>query len=287
VAFELAYRDRGTVIHRLDPRVKLLWWLSINVTLATWNDPIFLALLLVSVFAYGRIAAIPISESLKQLVPVLPFVALVLVANVAVWRPEPGEARHLIGYVVGDEVPVLPAVPVYQETIVFSLGTMLRLLTLVSSAIILIKTVAPSELAESVVKMGVPPEIGMALSMTIGYIPVVVGHLKTQMDAQRSRAWKVSTANPVARFRAYVPIAIPTFFRSFVATEAMAAAMMSRGFGYDIKNRTELEPRRFRNRDWAVAAMLAVFLVAGFMIGYVGVAKYRFTMQVLGIGAGG
>ena len=54
MALELAYQDRGTIIHRLDPRVKLLWWLSINVTLATWNDPIFLFLLLLFDKRYGR-----------------------------------------------------------------------------------------------------------------------------------------------------------------------------------------------------------------------------------------
>src|SRR6266849_10870304 len=87
MALELAYQDRGTIIHRLDPRVKLLWWLSINVTLATWNDPIFLFLLLVSVFIYGRVAAIPVKQSLQNILPVLPFVLFVLVANIAFWRP--------------------------------------------------------------------------------------------------------------------------------------------------------------------------------------------------------
>jgi energy-coupling factor transport system permease protein len=283
LAFELVYRDRGTVVHRLDPRVKLLWWLSINITLATWNDPLFLLALLASVFGFARLAAISTRELAKHLLPVLPFVLLVLIANIAVWRPpEPAQAR-LIGYLIGEGVPVLPAVPLYEATIVFSIGTMIRLLALVSSTIVLIKTVSPSELALAVVKLGVPPEIGMTLSMTISYIPVVIGQLTTVMEAQQSRAWKVSTSNPVARFKAYIPISIPIFFRSFKATEAMAAAMMSRGFGYDVAHRTELHPLRFRRRDWAMTAGFAVFLVGGFLTGLLGVAKYPFTMNVLGL----
>jgi energy-coupling factor transport system permease protein len=283
LAFELAYEDRGTVIHRLDPRVKLLWWLAINITLATWNDPIFLLALWVSVFVYAAIGRIPPSELGKLLLPVLPFVVLVIVANLAVWRPAPGEGAHLIGYLVGEDVPVLPTMPVYRETIVFSVGTMLRLLTLVTSTLVLIKTVSPSELALAIVKLKAPPEVGMTISMTISYIPVVVGQLTTVMEAQQSRAWKVKTSNPVARFRAYVPLSIPTFFRSFKATEAMAAAMMSRGFGYDIDNRTELHPLSFRQRDWAVCIALAALLVIGFMVGFMGIAKYTFTMHVLGL----
>lgn len=284
MAFEVAYQDRDTPVHRLDPRVKLLWWLAINVTLATWNDPIFLFALLASVFLYGRVAGIPLGENLRHLVPVLPFVAFVLVANIAFWRPPEPTGAHLIGNVVPEGFPVLPAVPVYWETLVFSVGTLLRLLVIVSSTLVLIKTVSPSEMALAVVKMGVPSEIGMALSMTIAYIPVVIGQLTAVMEAQQSRAWNTKVSNPIARFRAYVPIAIPTFFRSFQAAEAMAAAMMSRGFGYDVDNRTELKPLKFDARDWIAAAVFAVLMVAGFLLGFLGVAKYTFTTNLLGFG---
>jgi energy-coupling factor transport system permease protein len=282
LALDLAYQDRGTIIHRLDPRVKLLWWLSINVTLATWNDPICLFLLLASVFIYGRIAGIPVSQGLRNLLPVLPFILFVLIANIAFWRPPHGAAAHFIGYVVPPGTPVIPAIPFYWETVVFSIGTMLRLSTIVSSALILIKTVSPSELALAIVKMGVPPEIGMALSMTIAYIPVVVGQLISVMEAQQSRAWKVKTSNPIARFRAYIPITIPTFFRSFQAAEAMAAAMMSRGFGYDIDHRTELKPSKFETKDWIMTGIFAAFLVGGFLLGFLGYTQYTLTMHVLG-----
>lgn len=282
MALDLAYQDRGTVIHRLDPRVKLLWWLSINITLATWNDPIFLFLLLVSVFIYGRVAGIPVKQGLQNLLPVLPFVLFVLIANIAFWRPPHPASAHLIGYIVHPGTPVIPPIPFYWETIVFSIGTMLRLLIIVSSALLLIKTVSPSELALAITRMKIPPEIGMALSMTIAYIPVVVGQLISVMEAQQSRAWKIKTSNPIARFRAYASISIPTFFRSFQAAEAMAAAMMSRGFGYDIDHRTDLEPTKFEKLDWIMAAIFAAFMVGGFFLGLLGIVQYTFTMHVLG-----
>lgn len=282
MALELAYQDRGTIIHRLDPRVKLLWWLSLNITLATWNDPIFLFLLLVSVFIYGRVAGIPVKQGLLNLLPVLPFVLFVLIANIAFWRPPEHASVHLIGYIVHPGTPVIPPIPFYWETIVFSIGTMLRLLIIVSSALLLIKTVSPSELALAVTRMKIPPEIGMALSMTIAYIPVVVGQLISVMEAQQSRAWKIKTSNPITRFRAYASISIPTFFRSFQAAEAMAAAMMSRGFGYDIDHRTDLEPTKFDTLDWIMAAIFAAFMVGGFFLGFLGIVQYTFTMHVLG-----
>src|SRR2546425_10068503 len=83
MALDLAYQDSGTIIHRLDPRVKLLWWLSINVTLARCNDPICLILLLASVFIYVRIAGIPILQGFRNLLPLLPFILFILIANIA------------------------------------------------------------------------------------------------------------------------------------------------------------------------------------------------------------
>jgi energy-coupling factor transport system permease protein len=284
MALELSYQDRATIVHRLDPRVRMLWWLSINITLTTWNDPLFLFLLLMSVFIYGRIAGISIKQSLRNLLPVLPFVLFVLIANIAFWRPPQPATAHLIGYLVRPGTPVIHAIPFYWETIVFSIGTMLRLLVLIASTLTLIKTVSPSEMALAATRMGVPPEIGMALSMTIAYIPVVVGQLISVMEAQQSRAWKVKTSNPIARFRAYASISIPTFFRSFQAAEAMAAAMISRGFGYDIDHRTELEPTKFERRDWAMTIVFAAFLVGGFLLGFLGILQYTLTMHLLGFG---
>ncbi|HEY7415513.1 MAG TPA: energy-coupling factor transporter transmembrane component T, partial [Ktedonobacteraceae bacterium] len=147
MALDLIYQDNGTIIHRLDPRVKLLWWLAINITLTTWNDPLCLFLLLASVFVYGRIAGISTTQSLRQLLPVLPFILFVLIANIAFWRPPHDTTAHFICYIVPAGFPIIPPIPFYWETIVFSIGTILRLLTLIASALMLIKTVSPSELA--------------------------------------------------------------------------------------------------------------------------------------------
>jgi energy-coupling factor transport system permease protein len=282
MALDLSYQHKETIIHQLDPRVRMLWWLAINIMLTTWNDPIFLFLLLVSIFIYGRLAGIAAKQTMQNLLVVLPFVLFVLIANIAFWRPAQPASAHLIGYIVRPGTPIIRSVPFYWETIVFSIGTMLRLIVLVASTLTLIRTVSPSEMALAATKMGVPPELGMALSMTIGYIPVVVGQLISIMEAQQSRAWKVQTSNPIARFQAYVSISIPTFFRSFHAAEAMAAAMMSRGFGYDIDHRTELEPTKFNRRDWIMTVIFAIFLVGGFLLGFLGVLQYTFTMHVLG-----
>ena len=279
---DLAYQNKETVIHRLDPRVKLLWLIVVSITLTTWNDPLCLLILWIVVLLYGRIADIPISQSLRNLVPVSPFIILILIANIAFWRPDHATSAHLIGYILPQRFLIIPPIPFYWETIFFSLGTLLRIVTLASSIFVMIQTIPPSELAIGIVRMGVPPEVGMALSMTLAYIPVVIEQLTSVMEAQQSRAWKVNTSNPIARFQAYIPITIPTFFRSFQAAESMAAAMMSRGFGYDIDHRTELNPGVLSGLDWTLIGVFTLFLTVGLIAGILGWTQYTLSMHLLG-----
>jgi len=58
--------------------------------------------------------------------------------------------------------------------------------------------------------------------------------------------------------------------------------MMSRGFGYDIDHRTDLEPTKFDTLDWIMATIFAAFMVGGFLLGFLGIVQYTFTMHVLG-----
>jgi len=122
----------------------------------------------------------------------------------------------------------------------------------------------------------------MALSMAIFYITAMINQLLTMMQTQQSRAWRMNTSNPVSRFLAYIPITIPTFFRAFQTAEAMAASMISRGFGYDMAHRTELKSTRYSHLDWTLTGAILLFLVCCMTLGILGFAQYSFTLTLLG-----
>lgn len=276
MGLNLAYQQKETIIHRLDPRVKLLWMLSISLLLTTWNDPLFLLGLLTVLLLYARMAQIPFRQSARTVLPGLPFVVMILIVNVILWRPPSPEKAHLIGH-------LFASLPFYWETVFFSLGTTLRIFVLMINMVTLIRTISPTELALAMTRLGLPAEIGMTVSMAISYIPAVINQLQTMMETQQSRALKMNTNNPVARFLAYLPVTIPTFFRSFQTAETMAAAMMSRGFGYDMTRRTELKPVRFSPQDWLWTVVISILLVCGMIIGIRGIAYYTLTMQLVGL----
>jgi energy-coupling factor transport system permease protein len=76
-------------------------------------------------------------------------------------------------------------------------------------------------------------------------------------------------------------LSLPTFFRSFQTAESLAAAMISRGFGYDIANRTELTSTRYRRLDWIATLGIVVFLICSLTISILGLAHYTTTIALL------
>lgn len=274
-------------ITRLDPRVRLLWFAAIDVMVAAWDDPLLLFLLLCSIIGLGWVADIRVKESVSLLLPTLPVMVLIFIVNFVLYDPGPAHRTHMLGYAI--PIPGHNLVPVYLATVVFSVGTMFRLLVLFAAVLILVRIMTPTDLALAVVKFGLPPEIGMAISQAFSYVPVLINQIAGIMEAQQARGWKSRGRDPISRMRGYVPIFMPTFFRSYVASEHMGAAMLSRGFGYDIDHMTEMHPLHYRRRDWIATGAIVGGVGLGFALGLVGILRYTtvtlpLVTRLLGVG---
>lgn len=273
------YVHSDSFVHRLDPRIKLFWFVAVTLVMSTWLDPIWVLALYVSVLAFAAAARIPMRDMLKGLIPAIPISVIVFLLNLFL-HDAPGEPvflGHLIP-AIGGRAPIIP---VYLDTLVFSVGLVFRIFVILSSVMLLMKILSPSELALALVKLGLPAEVGMAISISIAYVPVLINQISEVVEAQQSRGWRAGSGNVFSRIRSFIPVMIPTFFRSYVASEEMAAAMLARGFGFDMRIRTEMNPLLFRTADKALALALLIFTVVGFTIGLLGYTDYQFTLRLL------
>jgi energy-coupling factor transport system permease protein len=276
--FEFVPAD--SIVHRLDPRLKLLWFLAINLVITTWLDPIWVLCLYLSVIALAAAAKIPPREMLRGLTPAIPIVIALFVLNLLLHRA-PGEPV-LLGYLIPALGTGGPSIPIYLDTLVFSVGLSLRFLVILSSVMLLMKIQSPTEMAWALVKLGLPAEVGMAISISIAYVPVLILQITEVMEAQESRGARAgSRGNILRRIRSFLPVSIPTFFRAYGAAEEMAAAMLARGFGFDMRIRTEMRPRVLRPADKMLGISLLLFTVVGFALGLSGYADYHFTLDLL------
>jgi len=274
-----AFVRANSPVHRLDPRLKLLWFLAINLVITTWLDPIWVLCLYLSVIAFGAAAKIPPREMLRGLTPAIPIVIALFVLNLLLHRA-PGEPV-LLGYLLPALGKAGPRIPIYLDTLIFSVGLSLRVLVILSSVMLLMKIQSPTEMAWALVKLGLPPEVGMAISISIAYVPVLILQITEVMEAQESRAFSKGGGHILRRIRSFLPLSIATFFRAYIAAEEMAGAMLSRGFGFDMRIRTEINPKVLRKADAVLGLFLLLFTVVGFTLGLLGYADYHFTLHLL------
>lgn len=256
MAFE--YLPGRSIMHRLDPRIKLLW-LATNIALGAFLfDPILLAIVFSNVLVLALVSKIPWNKLAGMFIGLAPVMVLYFILNL--W------------WVTGETVyfqllpsNILKGYIVSLEGIVFSLGVVARFILMVTSYRVLTLTTTVSDYVLGLVKLRLPKEFGVALSIGFSYIPVLVAQVSNIMDAQKARGWVFEYRNPLKRVRAMLPTLFPVIMTSVRRGYNIAAAIESKGFG-NIANRTYMRELKFKGIDYAAAIICGVAMVTGYYI---------------------
>jgi energy-coupling factor transport system permease protein len=140
---------------------------------------------------------------------------------------------------------------------VTALATLLRLFALATAFFLFFQSTAPEDLANSLVKMGVPYAFAFILSASLQFVPVLSRRAREIVDAQRPRGIRLE--HDFASVPNYPALFSPLLIQSFTMADRLAEAMEARGFG---------APHRTFERDYALAPvdyvliLLALALVA-------------------------
>ena len=241
------YLDYNTVIHRLDPRTKLLLFLYAFIGLVLYEDPLWMlpiALLLLLQTALAR-AWINLWR-LRYLLLLLTLWSLVL------WNL----------FVSGD-TPIFLFIS--KESLLFSIARTMLVLLMIVAGVNLVSTTRNEELVLGLIKFGLPYRVGFALSTSLRLVPTTADSLQTIAQAQRSRGLDLEGGNILERLRKWIPLLIPVFITTIRSTNIFGMALESKGFGARPK-RTFYLQIKFRRLDWilivggALFTILAVYL---------------------------
>ncbi|MFW9918139.1 MAG: energy-coupling factor transporter transmembrane component T family protein [Candidatus Thorarchaeota archaeon] len=217
------YTRQESIIHKLDPRAKLVLSICLAGVSLMFND--IIPMLLLICFLVPLIAAAKSlkrwAKSMKGLLPLLLFI---IIFNTLLSTVE-----HPFSH---------------------SLGLSFRLVALMSSFSLFFLTVHPDELSQALIQMRVRFEFAFAMSMAMRYVPTLGQEAYAIMDAQRARGVELDKGNILTRIRNIVPIIVPLIIVSIRRALSIAESMESRGFGASEK-RTYMDTLTFRKRDWA------------------------------------
>ena len=247
----------NSLVHRFDPRLKLVLTIAYIVLLFAASNPLGLTLSILFLAVMYKVAKIPGKMILKSLKPILPIVIFTAVLNLFFVSGEGEPLVHiwfLTIYAEGVRYAVLMAVRVMA----LIAGT--RLLTYTNSPIVL--TDAIEQLLKPLGKLHFPVhELAMMMSIALRFIPTLIEETDKIMNAQKARGAQLDTGKMTDRVKALVPVLIPLFISAFRRADELAMAMECRCYrGGD--GRTRLKVLRCEKQDYIdLAVCIACFAV--------------------------
>lgn len=261
------YFPGDTVIHRLDPRTKLLLTVAYIVALFLARSALTYAVMLLALVACVILSRINLKVLLKSMRAVIFIVVITGILNLFYTPGEAGEEPLLSVWVFR----------VYPAGVWAASFMVLRILLLISCTFLLTYTTSPilitdalEQLLGPLKKLHMPiHELAMMMSIALRFIPTLVEETDKIMSAQKARGASFDTGNLVQKAKALIPLLVPLFISAFRRADELAIAMECRCY-HGGEGRTRLMQLRFAPRDYVALSMGLVLGVGVWTLGYLG-----------------
>lgn len=249
-----------SVIHRLDPRVKIMFAFVYVISLFLDKNPLLFGVALGVLMVYIRLSRVPVRfifrgmSALYVIILLTGFMNLLTVkgANVIFeWR----------------------FIRITQAGVYAAIYTSLRLLFMIIGSSMMTYTTTPNTLTDGLERMlgwmnklRVPVhEFAMIMSIALRFVPVLVEELDKIMKAQMARGIDFNEGNLFVHMRKLVPILIPLFVSATKRSNELALAMDARCY-HGGEGRTKMKPLRYQKRDYTAYALIIIYLIGMIMI---------------------
>jgi len=234
------YVDKDSLIHKIDPITKLIY------TFVSVISPFIIPTILVSsIFVAVNMIILTLGKVFKKVIPIISFVFFIIITIFIIQ-----------GMFYGGNSTELFSVfslTFYVEGLFYALRIALRAINILLTFSIIILTVKPSILIESLVRRGLPPKLGYVMHSVLQIIPMMSSTANTIMDAQKSRGMETE-GNLWIRMKAFIPLIGPLVMNSLVSTHERSIALEVRSFSAKTQ-------KTFLNEEKIPAAMKYLRLV--------------------------
>lgn len=247
------YYPGNSVIHKLDPRVKILATLLYIVALFVVKEFTGFIVALVLLEAVIIISKVPRKFIWRGLKPVLIIIAFTIAINIFMVR---GEILWQFGIL-----------HITREGLRTAAFMGIRLVLLIIGSSMLTLTTRPIGLTDGIEallspfkKLGLPAhELAMMMTIALRFIPTLLEETDKIIKAQQARGADFESGNILRRAKALIPILVPLFISAFRIAQELAMAMEARCYGGSVK-RTRMNTMKFARRDLLAAIIFCAFL---------------------------
>ena len=246
----------NSLVHRFDPRLKILLTILYIVLLFAAANPLGLALSIAWLAVLYKMAKIPVRMIVKSLKPIVPIILFTCVLN--------------LFFVTGQGEPLVQVwvLRIYAEGVRYAILMAVRVITLIAGTSLLTYTTSPIVLTDAIERL-LPPfnkihmpvhELAMMMTIALRFIPTLVEETDKIMNAQKARGAMLDSGTLKERMHAMIPILIPLFISAFRRADELAMAMECRCY-HGGEGRTRLKVLKYTKQD-AISCMVCVAVFA-------------------------
>ena len=250
------YFPGDTIIHRLDPRTKLIWVVIFIAALFTARDYVSYALMIAVTVGLVAVSGVRPRNLLRGMKPLIFIICFTGILNLFYTR---GGMTLFEWWIF----------TVTTAGIKRAVLMVIRIMMLICGTLLLTYTTSPMALTDGfeilfgpLKKIRVPiHEMSMMMSMALRFIPTLIEETDKIMSAQRARGADFDTGRLLERAKAMLPLLVPLFVSAFRRADELAVAMESRCY-HGGEGRTRMKQLRLVRRDYLALLAGAVLLAA-------------------------
>jgi len=239
------YFPGNSVIHRLDPRTKLIMLVVYIVALFLAKSWVSYAVMLVFLLTIIKISTIPPKSIVRGMKPLVMILVFTGVLNLFFTR----EGEVLVDFWI---------ITITSGGLSRAVFMMVRILMLITGTFLLTYTTSPISLTDGLEslmnplkKLHVPVhELSMMMCIALRFIPTLIEETDKIMSAQKARGADFEDGSLMDRAKALIPILVPLFIGAFRRADELATAMECRCYQGG-EGRTKMKLLRYRRNDMA------------------------------------
>lgn len=253
------YYPTDSILHRLDPRVKLIGTMVFLVSLFIFKSFWGYIPAVIFLFCCIHLSGVPFKYIVRGLKAVVILLMFTLVFNIFLTP--------------GNELFRWKFIKITEEGLTTAGFMGIRLTLLIIGSSLMTFTTTPNLLTDGLERLFSPlkifkvpvHEVAMMMSIALRFIPILLEETDKIMKAQQARGADFESGNVIKRVKAMIPILVPLFVSAFRRAGDLAMAMEARCY-HGGEGRTKMKPLRYKGRDYGAFAVYALYLAVIIMV---------------------
>jgi len=226
--------QKNTIIHKLDPRTKLLLAIIYAILGIIFEDIFILLIIFISLLPFILVGQL-FKKWIKSIRGMTFLFLLLIIFNTLF------------------------------DSFSKSLSMIIRIMIMVSSFSLFFLTVHPDDLMLSLISLKVPYNIAFSFALSFRFVPTIAIEAQNIIDAQKSRGYEMEEGGLISQAKNLIPLLIPLIVCSMKRAFHIAESLDSRAFG-STKNRTYYYSIFYTKKDWFLTAVLIIIFIFGILV---------------------